>query len=78
MCVPVRQNRSNVMIQCCKMSSATAVLPNVAEGAEELRPYVAFHAALLASYQHFVLELATKVGISLRDTSCRDCFLFNM
>jgi hypothetical protein len=31
------------------------------EGAEELQPYVAFHAALLASYQRFVTQLATKV-----------------
>jgi hypothetical protein len=34
----------------------------VAEGSEELRPFVAFHAALLASYQRFVSELAAKVG----------------
>lgn len=33
------------------------------EGAEELQPYVAFHAALLASYQRFVSELATKVHL---------------
>lgn len=33
-----------------------------ADGVEELRPYVAFHAALRASYQHFVSELETKVN----------------
>lgn len=36
------------------------------DSAEDLRPYVAFHAALRASYQAFVSELESKVRTLLK------------